>query len=71
MPSMVLILSNFVFLLTVDLQVVKINVGGAFLSSVLTLSISCSNSSLVVTGAYCPEKFKEAGWPCLIDMNVK
>ncbi len=31
MPSMMLILSNFVFLLTVDSQVVKINIGGAFL----------------------------------------
>jgi hypothetical protein len=31
MPSITLILSNFVFLLTVDLQVVKINIGGAFL----------------------------------------
>lgn len=31
MPSTMLILSNFVFLLTVDSQVVKINIGGAFL----------------------------------------
>ena len=39
MSSMMLILSNFVFLLTVDLQVVKINIGGAFLSSVLNQSV--------------------------------